>query len=121
MSKFTFNDHADRRSAASEARKALLDKFKTRAADESPDLIARKAERDALVQARDERQAAKAAEIARIKAEKEAHAAAEKAAREATLAAERAARQAQLNSLTSRVLKEQLDWKAARLAARKKR
>lgn len=121
MPKFTFNDHADRRTAAVDARKALLDKFKTRVNDDSPEVLARKAEHAALVKAREERQAAKAAEIARIKAEKEAQEAAERAAREAQLAAERAARQAQLNSLASRVLKEQLDWKAARLAARKKR
>lgn len=121
MPKFTFNDHADRKSAAADARKALLEKFKTKVNDDSPETLARKAERSALVIAREERLAAKAAEAARIKAEREAHEAAERAAREAQIAAERAARQAQLNSLASRVLKEQMDWKAARLAARKKR
>jgi hypothetical protein len=128
LPKFSFNNYSDRQTAAAEARKALLEKFKTRPAEDDPVVIARKAEREAILQARAEREAAKAkiraeeeARLAVIRAEKEAQEAAERAAREAQEAAARAAREAARSNLVSRAILEQMDWKAQRLAARKKR
>ncbi len=128
MAKFSFNNYADRQAAAAEARKALLEKFKSRPAEDDPAVIARKAERAAILQARAEREAAKAraraeeeARLAAIRAEKEAQEAAERAAREAQEAAARAAREAARANLVSRAILEQMDWKAQRLAARRKR
>jgi hypothetical protein len=128
LSKFSFNNFTDRQTAAVEARKALLEKFKNRPAEDSPEVQARKAERSAILKAREEREAAKAAaraeeeaRLAVIRAEKEAKEAAERAAREAQLEAERAAREAARANLVTRAIMDQMDWKAQRLAARKKR
>ncbi len=128
MSKFTFNDYKDRQSAASEARKALLDRFKTRPDETDPSVVARRAEREVVLKAREEREAIKAAEravedarLAEIRAEQDAKDAAERSAREAQLEAEKAAREAARSNLVKRALMDQVDWKTARLAARKKR
>jgi hypothetical protein len=128
LPKFSFNNYSDRQTAAAEARKALLEKFKTRPAEDDPAVVARKAERVAILQARSEREAVKAkaraeeeARLAAIRAEREAQEAAERAAREAQEAAARAAREAARSNLVSRAILEQMDWKAQRLAARKKR
>jgi hypothetical protein len=128
LPKFSFNNFSDRQSAAAEARKALLDKFKQRPSEDDPAVQARKAEREAILKARGEREAIKAKEraeeearLAVIRAEKEAQEAAERAAREAQEAAARAAREAARSNLVSRAILEQMDWKAQRLAARKKR
>lgn len=128
MPKFSFNNFSDRQTAATEARKALLEKFKNRPAEDSPEVVARKLERAAILKAREERESAKAiaraaeqARLAQIKAELEAKEAAERAAREAQLEAERAAREARRANLVTRAIMDQMDWKAQRLAARKKR
>jgi hypothetical protein len=128
LPKFSFNNYTDRQTAAAEARKALLEKFKTRPGEDDPVVQARKAEREAILQARAEREAVKAkaraeeeARLAVIRAEKEAQEAAERAAREAQEAAARAAREAARSNLVSRAILEQMDWKAQRLAQRKKR
>jgi hypothetical protein len=128
LPKFSFNNFSDRQAAAAEARKALLDKFKQRPSEDDPAVQARKAEREAILKARQEREAIKAKEraeeearLAVIRAEKEAQEAAERAAREAQEAAARAAREAARSNLVSRAILEQMDWKAQRLAARKKR
>jgi Family of unknown function (DUF6481) len=128
LTKFNFNSFSDRQAAAAEARKALLDKFKNRPTEDDPVVQARKAERAAILKAREEREAAKAkiraeeeARQAAIRAERVAQEAAERAAREAQEAAARAAREAARSNLVSRAILEQMDWKAQRLAARKKR
>jgi len=128
LPKFSFNSFADRQAAAAEARQALLEKFKNRPSEDDPAMAAKKAERAAIVKARDEREAAKeatraaeAARKAKIKAEIEAKEAAERTAREAQLEAERAAREAARANLVTRAIMDQMDWKAQRLAARKKR
>lgn len=128
LSKFSFNNFADRQAAASEARKALLDKFKNRPAEDDPTVQARRAERAAVLKAREEREAVKAlaraeeeARQAVIREEQEAKEAVERAAREAQEAAVRAAREAARANLVSRAILEQMDWKAQRLAARRKR
>jgi Family of unknown function (DUF6481) len=128
LPKFSFNNYTDRQTAAAEARKALLEKFKSRPTEDDPEVAARKAERLAILRAREEREAAKAAAKAaedaikaKLKAEREAQEAAERAAREAQIEAERAAREAARANLVTRAIMDQMDWKAQRLAARKKR
>jgi Family of unknown function (DUF6481) len=128
LPKFSFNSFTDRQASAAEARKALLDKFKNRPAEDAPEVIAKREERVAILRAREEREAAKAAikaaedaRKAQIKAEKDAREAAERAAREAQIEAERAAREAARANLVTRAIMDQMDWKAQRLAARKKR
>jgi Family of unknown function (DUF6481) len=128
LSKFTFNDYKDRQTAAAEARKTLLDRFKNRPDETDPLVSSRRAEREAILKAREERDAIKAAEraieeakLAVIRVEKEAKEAAERAAREAQLEAEKAAREAARSNLVKRAIMDQVDWKTARLAARKKR
>ena len=128
LTKFNFNSFSDRQTTATEARKALLEKFKNRPSEDDPVVVARKAERSAIVNARDERESAKAAIRAQeaalkaqIKAEQAAQEAAERAAREAQIEAERAAREAARANLVTRAIMDQMDWKAQRLAARKKR
>ena len=127
MSKFSFS-YTDRQATAAEARKALLEKFKNRPPEDDPVLAAKKAERSAVLKAREERDAAKqairaeeAARKAKLKAEKDAQEAAERAAQEAQAEAERAAREAARANLVTRAIMDQMDWKAQRLAARKKR
>jgi Family of unknown function (DUF6481) len=128
LSKFIFNSFTDRQATATEARKALLAKFKSRPAEDDPILAAKKAERSAILKARTEREASKeaaraedAARKAKLKAEHDAQVAAERAAHEAQVEAERAAREAARANLVTRAIMDQMDWKAQRLAARKKR
>ncbi len=128
MPKFSYNNYSDRVTTAAEARKALLEKFKNRPTVDDPDVVARKAERSAVLRAREERESAKAAAKAaedaikaKLKAERDAQEAAERAAREAQIEAERAAREAARANLVTRAIMDQMDWKAQRLAARKKR
>ncbi len=97
----------DRREAAAEAKRRLLKKFNEAPKPDDPEMLAKRAEREALASAREERQAVrdklkkdteareKAEAIERKAAEAEAHAAELKAkaesdaAREAELKAER--------------------------------
>jgi membrane protein involved in colicin uptake len=128
LSKFTFNDYKDRQTSAAEARKALLERFKSRPDENDPVVASRRLERDAILKAREEREAIKAAEraveearLAVIRAEKEEREAAERAAKDAQLEVEKAAREAARSNLVKRAIMDQVDWKSARLAARKKR
>jgi len=122
---------ADRRTAASEAKKALLEKFKAKPAPDDPEMLAKQAERKAILEARERRDAEKA----RLKQEKLAReadqrAAAEAAAEVARLAAEEAAnaeakaREAAESERIARLLADEATLKAkrdARYAARKAR
>lgn len=124
-------DFNERRTAASDARKALLDKFKTRPAADDPEVVAKQAERKAILEAR----AIREAEKERLKQERLARAAKERAEREAAEAearriAEEAAREeatrreAEENERIARVLTDEAERKAkrdARYAARKAR
>ena len=107
----------DRLSSAAEAKKALLEKAKAKLNADDPATLERRAAREAIIKARNERVAAKeaqrlAAEAAR-KAEEE-RMAAEKAAREAAEKAEREAREAALAA-------ERQAKRDAQIAARKGR
>jgi membrane protein involved in colicin uptake len=123
---FSPNDRGfqDRLSAAAEAKKALLEKAKAKLNADDPATLERRAAREAVIKARNERLAAKEAERLaalaarkaeeeRIAAEKAALAAAEKAereAREAALAAEKQAkRDAQIAARKGRKMRD-LSW-----------
>ncbi len=129
MTKFNFNSFADRQSAAAEARKALLEKFKNRPPEDSPEVQARKAERAAILRAREEREAAKAAAppppnrpvSPRSRPSRKPGKPPSAPRARAQLEAERAAREAARANLVTRAIMDQMDWKAQRLAARKKR
>jgi hypothetical protein len=100
-----FDDFNERRNAAADARKALVDKFKARPKPDDPAEIERQAKLKAIADAREariqariaEREAARKAEEARIEAERRAREIAEanRAAEEARRQAETAARAAE--------------------------
>ena len=131
MAIYREKDIFERRNAANEAKKALLERFKAKPAADDPAVLAKQAERKAILAAREIREAEKA----RLKQEKLAREAAEKAEREAAaeaarIAAEEAAqaeakiREAEENERISRLLSDEAERKAkrdARYAARKAR
>jgi hypothetical protein len=124
-------DIFERRNAANEAKKALLERFKSKPAADDPAVLARQAERKAILAAREIREAEKA----RLKQERLAREAIEKAEREAAaeaarIAAEEAAqaeariREAEEAERIARLLADEAERKAkrdARYAARKAR
>jgi len=98
-----FNDGklSDRLGAADAARKAQLERFRARPNENDPEVQRKKAERQAVVEAREarsrereEKRRAEEARLADIKRAEEAAAEAEKLAREAAAEAERLAREA---------------------------
>ncbi|HEV7415384.1 DUF6481 family protein [Tianweitania sediminis] len=131
MARFKEQDFNDRQKAANEAKKAMLERFKAKPAEDDPAVQARKAERQAIVEARAKREEEKA----RLKQEREAQEAAERAAREAAeaeaqrLAEEEAQREALAKAEAekdqiARLLADEAERKAkrdARYAARKAR
>ncbi|TIS52705.1 MAG: hypothetical protein E5W93_16595 [Mesorhizobium sp.] len=131
MAIYREKDIFERRNAANEAKKALLERFKAKPAADDPAVLARQAERKAILEAR----AIREAEKARLKQEKLAREAAEKAEREAAAEAARIAaeevaaaeakiREAEENERISRLLADEAERKAkrdARYAARKAR
>ncbi|TIU23749.1 DUF6481 family protein, partial [Mesorhizobium sp.] len=121
MAIYREKDVFERRNAANEAKKALLERFKARPAADDPAVLARQAERKAILEAR----AIREAEKARLKQEKLAREAAEKAEREAAaeaarIAAEEAAqaeakiREAEENERIARLLADEAERKAKR-------
>lgn len=131
MAIYREKDFSERRNAANEARKALLERFKAKPAADDPAVLARQAERKAILEARAireaEKQKQKQERLAREAAEKAAREAAEEAARleaEAKAAAEAKIREAEENERIARVLADEAERKAkrdARYAARKSR
>lgn len=131
MAVYREKDFHERRNAANDAKKALLEKFKARPAADDPQVLARQAERKAILEAR----AIREAEKERLKQERLAREAKERAEREAAEAearriAEEAAREeaklreAEENERIARVLADEAERKAkrdARYAARKAR
>ncbi|MCH0612421.1 DUF6481 family protein, partial [Escherichia coli] len=75
MALYREKDIFERRSAANEAKKALLDRFKARPAEDDPQVLARRAERQAIIEAREKR----AAEKEKLRKEREALEAIERA------------------------------------------
>ncbi|KQZ31331.1 hypothetical protein ASD50_15915 [Mesorhizobium sp. Root552] len=131
MAIYREKDIFERRNAANEAKKALLERFKTRPAADDPAVVARKAERQAILAARAERDAEKA----KLKQERLAREAAERATREAAAekarleaeakaAEESKLRETEENERIARLLSDEAERKAkrdARYAARKAR
>ena len=131
MAIYREKDIFERRNAANEAKRALLERFKAKPAADDPVVLARQAERKAILEAR----AIREAEKARLKQERLAREAAEKAEREAAaeqarIAAEEAAaseakvREAEETERIARLLADEAERKAkrdARYAARKAR
>lgn len=124
-------DFNERRNAAVEAKKALLDRFKTRPAADDPAVIARQEERRKILEAREIREKEKE----RLRQERLAREAVERAERErlAEIARKEAeekarieaeAREAEERERVTRQLAEEAEAKAkrdARYAARKAR
>ncbi len=131
MAIYREKDIFERRNAANEARKALLERFKAKPAADDPAVLAKRAERKAILEARAireaEKQKLKQERLAREAAEKAAREAAEEAARleaEAKAAAEAKLREAEENERIARLLADEAERKAkrdARYAARKSR
>ncbi len=131
MAIYKEKDIFERRNAANEAKKALLERFKAKPAPDDPELLAKKAERQAIIEAREKR----AIEKEKLKQERLAREAIERAEREAAaeaarLAAEEAAlieakaKEAEENERIARLLADEAERKAkrdARYAARKSR
>ncbi|MBZ9990001.1 DUF6481 family protein [Mesorhizobium sp. BH1-1-5] len=90
MAIYREKDIFERRNAANEAKKALLERFKAKPAADDPAVLARQAERKAILDAR----AIREAEKARLKQEKLAREAAERAERQAMAEAARLAAEA---------------------------
>ncbi|RJG42914.1 MULTISPECIES: DUF6481 family protein [unclassified Mesorhizobium] len=131
MAIYKEQDFSERRNAANEARKALLERFKSRPAEDDPEVQARKAERQAILEAREKRNAEKEklkqerlAREAIEKAEREAAAEAARIAAEEAAAAEAKIREAEETDRITRLLADEAERKAkrdARYAARKAR
>lgn len=124
-------DFTDRMSAANEAKKALLNKFKARPTPDDPRVLARQEERKAILEARaireTERERLKQERLAREaaeRAEREAKAEAERIETEARLAEEARIREAEEALRVASMLSLEAEQKAkrdARYAARKAR
>lgn len=124
MAIFKERNFSDRRQTANEAKKALLEKFKARPSDDDPEVQARRAERQAIAEAREKREAERR-EQRRLEAEREEREKLERtAAAEAAAKAEAEERAKKEDDLVARLLADEADRKAkrdARYAARKAR
>jgi hypothetical protein len=117
---FKGSKYEDRRDAAAEAKKALIERFKARPPADDPAVLARAAERKAIQEAREIR----AAERARLKAEDDARRALEDTARlaaEAAAAEEAEKRAAELAARDEAIRAERKAARDAKYAARKAR
>ncbi len=114
MAKIKGSSFDDRLSAAAQAKKAELEKFRAKSGANDPAFAERQAERQAISRAREaraaEREAARRARLARE--------AADKAAREAALQAERAAIDAELAEQVTRAAAREAVLQGERKAAR---
>ena len=120
MAAFKGSTFKDRATAAAEAKKALMESFRARPPADDPAVLARQAERRAIVEAREIR----AAERKRQKEEEAARAAAADVARleaEAKAAEESAARAAEQAARDEAIRAERKAARDARYAARKAR
>lgn len=131
MAIYREKDVFERRNAANEAKKALLARYNSRPSEDDPEVLARKAERQRILDEREkraiEKEKLKQERLAREAEERAVREAAELAARleaEARAAEEAKAREAEENERISRVLADEAERKAkrdARYAARKAR
>jgi hypothetical protein len=124
-------DIFERRNTANEAKRALLERFKAKPAEDDPQVQARRAERQAILEAREKRNAEKEklkqerlAREAIERAEREAAETAARLAAEEAASAEAKAKEAEEMDRISRLLSDEAERKAkrdARYAARKAR
>ncbi len=131
MAIYREKDVFERRNAANEAKKALLARFNSRPPEDDPAVLARKAERQAILEARAIREAEKEKlrqeRLAREAEERRIREAAEEAARleaEERARIEAQAKEAEDNERIARLLADEAERKAkrdARYAARKAR
>lgn len=131
MAIYREKDVFERRNAANEAKQALLARYKARPSEDDPAVQARKAERQAILEAREkrniEKEKLKQERLAREAEERRVREAAEEAARleaEARATEEAKAREMEETERISRVLADEAERKAkrdARYAARKAR
>lgn len=131
MAIYREKDVFERRNAANEAKQALLARYKARPSEDDPAVQARKAERAAILEAREkrniEKEKLKQERLAREAEERQVREAAEEAARleaEARATEEAKAREMEETERISRVLADEAERKAkrdARYAARKAR
>jgi hypothetical protein len=114
------NDFNDRREAAQNARKAMLERFKARPPADDPEFVAKQAERFAIAEAREkrraEREAIRKAEEERIAAEKLAAELAELQRKE-----EEARRRAEAEALQEEARKAARDLRYANRKSKKRR
>jgi hypothetical protein len=111
MSGFREPGFSDRQKAAQEARKNLLNKFKSQPGQDDPEVVARRAEREAL-----------AAKRAEAKATREAEKAEQKRIAEEAAAAEAARLAREAEDAVAKLAEQEAEQKAkrdARYAARK--
>jgi hypothetical protein len=122
MKGFKEKSFSDRLSAAHEARQAALEKFKSRPAQDDPEMIRRREERLALAEARAkreaERRAIKEAE-AKARAEQEAKDKVEREAREKREAIERVIRESSEAAERKKVRDERYAARKARQAGKR--
>lgn len=114
----------DRRQDAAEAKKKLLEKFKSAPKADDPEMAAKRAEREAIAKAREERQAERERVKLEEQARKEAEAKAEAEAAYAAANAEAIAREAEEKERIERAVADAAAMKAKRderYAARKAR
>lgn len=114
-------DFAERRQAALDAKKALLDKFKIKPAENDPAVQARMAERQARAEAKRARDEAKRAEAERIRLEEEQRRAAELERKRAEEEAARLAEEERKKALAKDPIARMIADQAALMAARKQR
>lgn len=114
------NDLNDRREAAENARKAMLERFKARPPADDPDVLAKQAERIAIAEAREkrraEREAIRKAQEERLAAEKLASELAELQRKE-----EEARRRAEAEALVIAAQKAARDLRYANRKTKKRR
>jgi len=128
---FREKDFSERISASSDAKRALLEKFKQKPTGDDPRVLAKQAERKAIIEAREKREIEKERQrverLAREAKERAEHDAAEAIRRkeaEEQAALEAKQREAEENERVARTLAEEAERKAkrdARYAARKQR
>ncbi|MDP3898203.1 MAG: DUF6481 family protein [Mesorhizobium sp.] len=131
MAIYKEKDFNERRGAANEAKKALLERFKSKPSADDPEMIARQQERKAILEARElrarEKEIAKQEKLAREAAERAEKARIDEEARiaaEIAAKAESEASAAEESERVARYLAEEAERKAkrdARYAARKGR
>ena len=117
MAAFKGSTFKDRAEAAAQAKKALLEAFKNRPSAEDPALLARQAERRAVMEAREKR----AAERARLKSEQEVRQKAETEARLKSEKEDAERRAAETAARDDQIRNERKAARDARYAARKAR